>query len=333
MKVTTKSIKKAKSIKKVGTKVKMSAIKRLISARPMGPGLMIVNSINSDNNLSFVARQSVENLIVNGIAVLSIELPDPDNVLSLYSGNYRKIEQAEFFDAECYSKLDSIEHMFEMCGSSDNFKWLTSEGFSLLVPIIDKTKGGMVTFEQKIELHLSPTEVDTLRRINFEAQQKGVWVVAFINCPKGCKDMGLVELCDDCIDVEECEVGPGQEIAFLINCVSLKNIRFLGHSMTMCSISDGQKIQCHYEPFISKSLKTRVMWRLRSQGMTLDRIGHKLDTDKATVSRRLKDLPKPYHVDVDENWVDECLELLDIGSSDNDSDDIESNGEYSDVFN
>lgn len=298
-----------KSTKKVGSDEKNP----LVDISPTHPGLIVVSTIGLQPSLRSVVRRALEYLMFNKLDKLPLPFPVAKGLLSVVSGNERKIEQAKAFAAASWKSSNSIDYAFKSFSSSNDFDMLSHEGRELLLPIVAEDDGKIITFEQEIESPISATSIDSMHRIRNVAIENRSWVIAFLSCFSGYKETRLNELCDDLIEVEECEPGPGIHAAFSIDCVGLSELGMLGHGKIMCNvIIENGKIRYKFVPFTSQKLEVRVMLKLWSQNITMDEIGKKFKVDKATVSRKLKGFSKPSPSKNDEQWLADCFELLGV---------------------
>ncbi len=289
-------------------KAKISAVKNhlvpLISPIPLGLTIVSIR----EASLTPHVRNTFEQLALTGSTKLGIPMSKVKEVLSLYSGNVRQLEQAMALKNANVPPKKPVKHNFRACGSREGFDWFSDEGFCVLEPII-KEADGWLTLEQCSVGPVTVSIADGLFRIRNAAQQAGVWVMVFLVCQEGYEKSRLHEFCDEYIEVSPCEPDIGGETAFSIDCVGLRNLNPLGIGITMCSVklSEGQ-FRRRYTPYISSNLETRVMWILRGQGKTLEEIGSLLQKNRSSVLRRLQGLPTPKPVNMADRWLERYLD-------------------------
>jgi hypothetical protein len=177
----------------------------------------------------------------------------------------------------------------------------------------------LITLEQRIDYPINSTISHFIHSVNNDAKQKNAWVMAFTNCPETYEKSELHNMCDDYFEVSLCEPDPNVDMAFCINCVGIRDMGILSNGKSMCSIAkaDG-KLKFDFQPFISDSLKTRVMWLLRGQKMSFADIGRKLRVSASTVLRQLAGSSKPYNTNPDKAWLGRCYEILELEPDDDD---------------
>jgi hypothetical protein len=288
---------------------------------PAVPGLLIVNT--TDRSLLMSARSIFESLVTEGADKLCVPVPQPSEVLSILSGKPRKIEQAKaWFDA---ANSDNVKVPLEYIEfpSHVSFNWFSDEGYLHLKHNIEEDL--LITLEQAIDYPINSIISSCINRIENDAKQKNAWVMAFTNCPATFEESGLHNMCDDYFEVSRCEPNPDVDMAFCIDCVGIREMGILSNGKTMCSVTKvNGKLKFDFQPFISHSLKTRVMWILRGQKMSFADIGKKFDVNASTVLRQLADLSKPYNTNADRAWLEHCYEVLEVEPSDDfDNDDYD----------
>jgi hypothetical protein len=269
------------------------------------------------------SRSTLTKLAIENSNKLDIPMPNANWVLSLYSGNHRRLEQAKALDAANLPSKSTAQHDYQICGSRDGFDWLSDEGLSVLLPIVNGDVD-WVTLEQEIAGPVTPTMTSGMCRIDTAAKQSKNWVMLFFVCPDGYETSRIHEMCTEYIEVALCEPDPGVDIALSIDCVGLRNMNVLGVGKKMCSIKLVNGVFRHrFQQFVSSELETRVMWNLRGQGKTMGQIGTILHMNKSTVCRRLQGLPACTHVQMSKDSLSRYLEspTLFSGAASADSDD------------
>lgn len=285
----------------------IAAISPIVSAiSPIKPGLTIVSI--RDASLVPQVRNTFMQLAKAKSKNIGLPMPDVETILSLYSGNHRQLEQAKGLALANKPLKSSVLCEFQVCGTRDGFDWVGDEGLSVLLPIINDASG-WVTLEQQFVNPILPSIVDGLSRVRHAAQQAEVRVMLYVVCTDSYEKSGLHELCDEYIEVFPCEPDSGQDIAFSIDCVGLRNLNHLGIGRTMCNIKliDGVYHR-NYTEFTSASLETRMMCFMRGQKMTFEEIGNIFNKDKSTIQRRLKGLKSPKCEKLEDGWLEKYLE-------------------------
>lgn len=276
---------------------------------PIPQGLTIMNfrhatiAVEGRNTLTHAARV--------GSKKIGPPMPTVKKVTSLYPGNARYIEQAKFLDAANRQVAGAVEHEIIAVGSRDAFDWCSNEGIASLQPIIEAANSGWVMFEQKVTWPFKPGFSVGLTRISNIAKQAGAWVMMFMVCPDGYEKTTLDQLCEEYIEVTECEPYPDWQLAFVFDFVNIRNLQILGYSNAMCSVklADGV-LRREFEPFVSHKLLTRAIWSLRGQQKTVEEIAKLVGLNKSNVSRSLAGLPPTRTVNIHPHWLEDYLESI-----------------------
>lgn len=326
--------------------VKADAIKngsQKVSAKkvvPTAPKAMVVNPMLNgidpiQSGLTIVACQSpailpfARNVVTLAAKLcsnkLGVPMPDVENVLALYSGPYRAVEQGKSLDAATRVVKNQAKLEFRAIGTIAGFDYCSNEGFATLLPIINKANGWVI-LEQPITAPATPAFFAGLARIRNAATAKGVWVMMILTCPQPYEQPGLQQCCEELVEVTQCEHEADYQAAFCIDFINLRDLNAIGIGKTMCSVKwTGGSIKHRYEPFISEKLELRVMWLLRKQGKSMEQIAKTLGTNKSKVSRELKKLPQSGFTNMTEAWVGSHLAsvttLLDSSASGDELDD------------
>ena len=288
--------------------------KRLLETiSPVEPGLCIV-SVPDPSYLNPV-RLAVTKMILEASNVLDIPFPFIGNVISLFSGNRRQLEQANALAAINTPTTGVVLHEFKSCVARDKLDWSSNEGQFALRPILEQANGGII-MEQTMVCPISPAVTHGLNQISNVAQSVGAYAILLLATSSERDCLQLRHVCDELIEVAPCEPDVGDDAAFSFDCVGLRELNSLGIGKTMCSVKFSEGLFQHrFDPFISGNLETRIMWTMRGQGMSLDDIGAQFKKHKTSVMRRLQPLPKPRHLDLPKDWLSNNLEMFSVPSS------------------
>lgn len=272
---------------------------------PFQPGLIIVSVPSSQ--LLAPARNAFTCLVLEKSSVLGIPVQDHESVFSVYSGNPRQLEQAQLFAAANPLSTTSVPHASKTCCAQDKLDWTSNEGLHLLLPTIEGATGWVIC-EQPSRGQITPAMSQGIIQIGNAAKTAGVWVVLILVCPGELQKSQLSHVCDEYIEVAQCEPDIGIDMAFSIDCVGIRDMNSHGIGKVMCSVklADGV-FHRRYDPYISACFETRIMWILRGQGKTLEEIGSILKKDKSTILRRLQGLPVPRRVEMGPDWLERNL--------------------------
>ena len=293
-------------------KSKINAVRKyyIETITPSSPGLTIVGI--KDPSLKLPARYVIEENMKKGSNKSIFPIPKICSLTSIYSGNPRREAILKEISATNENPGIKIIHETKIIGKRDNYNFCSEEGLSVLLPMIKDNNSG-VTFEQKIEGAITPELVDGLSSIKHAAKDAGTSVVMFAVTPEGYEKNSLHHYCDEYIEVAKCEPNPKANLAFSIDCVSLRDMNAFGIGRTMCNVKIENKKMAHrYSPFIANDLETRVMWVFHKKGFSLNEIGKILGYNKSTVLRRIKNLPDFELSEMNTKWLQSALQQLSV---------------------
>lgn len=297
------SIKTApKKAKKIAT-----ANPALVGSSKFEPGLITVAM--NDASLAAQVKNAFEQLWLRESNRLGVCMPAVDEMLSLHTGSPRKLEQAVALMEANKQYKSKVHHTYKEFPSRGDFNWLTDAGLCVLLPQIEETGCGVLTLTQEISGSITPSMAVALTNIGNAAKQAKAYVLLFLVCVDGMEKLNLQELCDEYIEVGQCEPDIGCHVAFSIEFVGLRDMHLIGVGKTMCQVkASGGRFLRLYRPFIAIDCQTRAMWIMRREGKTLGEIGKLLGIHKSNVLRRLKGLPKHPHYKVEEGWIKRYLD-------------------------
>lgn len=280
---------------------------------PFEPGLVIV-SVPSAQILPLV-RNAFTCSAIEKNRTLGIPMPLVDEVVSVFSGNPRQLEQAQLFAVANPPATSNVVSVTKKCAAPEKLDWTNYGGQYALLPIIEKAKGWVI-IEQTAVGTITPAFLQGLIPIGHAAKQAGTWVMLLIAGSDRVDVSQLTHVCGDLIEVAECEPDVDCDTAFSIDCVGIRDLNSLGVGKTMCNVKLTEGVfHRRYERFIAADLDTRIMRALRGQHKSLDEIGSIFKINKSTVLRRLQGLPIPRPEEVDQEWLDRNLEALSPKSS------------------
>lgn len=283
------------------------------------------NSLLVETGLTIVASDSVEALvdarcfltdqICHGKADTGLQYPPIGTLTALHSGTERILNFAaktiKSVESAPYKAIHQIVPVspyfgFNFCGIEGRTKVLQ---FASIRSKPDRPNG--ITFLQDIKSPEDALLNDALFQIRVAAKEAGVIVIAMLACENGFEESQLQQLCDEFIQIEECEPDFDQDSAFSVECYSLRQLRRFGVGKIMCSMrfeEDG--IRQTLERFISKEVHDRVMWHLRSSGKTYAEIGLRFGVDKTTAMRQLQKMPRTIPKELDSDRIEQLLEHM-----------------------
>lgn len=299
--VTPLAVKPARKFNPVVTKIS-----------PFQPGLLLVSV--SCTPIMPLVRSTFTCLAKEGGRELGIPMPIVEEVVSVFSGNPRHLEQAQLFAAANPSATSNVVSVTKRCAAPERLDW-TYGGLYALLDIIGEAKGWVI-IEQTTAAPITPAVLQGFIRIGHAAEQAGVCVMLLMICSDQANVSQLTHVCSDLIEVAECEPDVDCDTAFSIDCVGIRDLNSLGVGKTLCNVKFADGVfHRRYERFVAPDLDTRIMCALRGQQKSLDEIGSIFKINKSTVFRRLQGLPIPCPDEVDQDWLDRNLEALPSRSS------------------
>ena len=282
---------------------------------PIQPGLTLIVVMN--DHVMLDARSAFESAALNHQDTFGPPMLPKDRLIALHSGSARSIESAVGSMQAEHIETYKARKEFQSFGAKENFDYCSDEGLCALLPLIANHKGQWITAQQTVEDSLTPLNVYVLSRIHETAKTVDATVLLFLSLKQSHDDVDLYHYYDY-FEVESCEPDPGCLTAFTVQFVNIKKLHALriGNVMGGVSWEDG-KVERKYSPLVSRYLKGRVMWRMRSQGSTLDEIGKTVKLDKSNVKRQLDELPPLFKEQLKEGWLTESLEYLQLAPKSN----------------
>ena len=282
---------------------------------PTKPGLTLI--VIRNDQVMLDARSAFESAALNHQDTFGPPMLPKDRLIALHSGCARSIESAVGSMQAEHIETYKARKEFQSFGAKENFDYCSDEGLCALLPLIAIHKGQWITAQQTVEDSLTSLNVYVLSRIHEAAITVDATVLLFLSLKQSHGDVDLHHYYDY-FEVESCEPDPGCLTAFTVQFVNIKKLHALriGNVMGGVSWEDG-KVQRKYSPLVSRYFKDRVMWRMRSQGSTLDEIGKTVKLDKSNVKRQLDELPPLFKEQLKEGWLTESLEYLQLAPKSN----------------
>lgn len=275
------------------------------------PGLVVVTVPSAV--MTSQVRVSIERQIRSGGQKIGLRFPKKMPMKSLYSGNGRRVLEAKAL-ATGQTPIDgAAAHEFEAIGTREGFTLTSDEGLCSVLPLVEKPKGGWLTFAQSADAFSALAIVEALMRLRFAAKKAGSYVLLILVTDRKLEDLRIYDYCDDLLIAAPCISDPGAQFAFSVDVFGLRDLNEMGIGKTMCSVRmrNGQRIW-KWEPFIAADVLKRVIWRLRCSGKSLTEIGKIVDCDKSTVHRHLVGLPPVVKREFKEGWLKPYADLIEI---------------------
>lgn len=246
-----------------------------------------------------------------------LQFPKVSRVCSVIPGTSRHVD---YFNASLKylaPPADGLEHRLVSLGTSPEFDFLSNEGQIAMMPILHEMSTThapcILMFAQEVDNPQSPKFVEGLMKIRAAAEEVGAYVIGLFACSDPRNQDGLSQLCNEYFMVEECDPDFDQDTAFSIDYVGLRGLNRFGVGKTLCSMRFSENRLTHtYEPFISGDVRLRVMWSMRSAGLSYADIGKAFEENKSTILRKLRKLPAADTRRADKDRLALMLEYLDL---------------------
>lgn len=288
----------------------------VLATVPTGLTLVVVKS----KHLLPQVRVALTHQLLHASTATGLKFPTVNKLCSLYAGSDRQQQYAKANHAAAGAPPQDVEHQFKSFGKRSEYDWCSTEGLPPLLSLINTPDPAKTpcwyTLSQTITDSDSVMQADAFMQIRYAAQAAGVYVLAFLACDEGADETHFNDLCDEYLEIEECEPDMGHALAFSIDCYGLRDLNPLGIGKTLCNVSYegvGVGVTYTYTPFIADDFKTRAMWILRGMGLHFAEIGDKVELNKSNVQRKLARLPPPRPVKMAEDWLDRLGDYLDAG--------------------
>jgi hypothetical protein len=275
------------------------------------PGLVVVTVPSAA--MTSQVRVAIERQIRSGGQKIGLRFPKKTPMKSLYSGNGRRVLEAKAL-ATGQTPIDgAAAHEFESIGTREGFTLTSDEGLCSVLPLVEKTKGGWLTFAQSADAFSALAIVEALMRLRFAAKKAGSYVLLILVTDRKLEDLRIYDYCDDLLIAAPCISDTGAQFAFSVDVFGLRDLNEMGIGKTMCSVRmrNSQRIW-KWEPFIAADVLKRVIWKLRCSGKSLTDIGKIVDCDKSTVHRHLVGLPPVVKREFKEGWLKPYADLIEI---------------------
>ena len=252
-------------------------------------GLTIV-AAEEDNLIPFVST-TFTRMAQRGSKRLGVSIPRGSKVVSVCFGERHASQMARLFAADTPTE-NSAQHEIKNLGLNRPICWTSSESIFVIKSLMADSDGWLMLQQTSASSFNTAGSIGVLLSISEMARNAKSRIMLFVVIPEGGEKYQLDQCCDEYIAVRSCEPDFGYNRAFSVDVASLRYLNGVGIGKTMCNVKYANGVfQRRYAPFISAQLENRVIWALRSKGMTLDDIAEKMKINKSTVLRRLQTMP------------------------------------------
>jgi hypothetical protein len=254
---------------------------------PIPVGLTIV-SIPASSSLPYLRH--VLTIQARGARPgLGVPMPVVSKVLSLFSAMPRAQELAIAVErAFRRPKFPLADHESRALGSTVAFDWISNEGLTVLLPLVDSAPGWII-LEWHVQGQLNSAMAEGLLRLANAARARNTRIMLLA---VGLHDPALARLCQEYFVVRDCEPNPDEERAFAVECWGLQQLSALGTGRFMIRLRrTAEGLVTKSEVLISETLQVRFMAKLRAAGDSMEVISKAVRLNKSSVSRALQGLP------------------------------------------
>ena len=252
-------------------------------------GLTIV--VVEKNELIPFVNTTLTRMAQRGSKRLGVSIPRGSKVVSVCFGKRHARQMERLFAANTPAE-NLAPHKIEDLGLNRPICWTSSECIFVIKSLLVDSDIWLMLEQTTASNFNTAGSIGVLLSISEMARKAKSRIMLFIVIPEGGEKYQLDQCCDEYIAVRLCEPDFGCDSAFSIDVASLRYLNGVGIGKTMCNvrIRNGMFKRWH-TPFISEILENRVIWALRSKGMTLDDIAELMKINKSTVLRRLQTMP------------------------------------------
>ncbi|RUR70929.1 hypothetical protein EJP67_28110 [Variovorax guangxiensis] len=222
-------------------------------------------------------------------------------VRTLYAARNRMRTQFEAQAALFPVPADAAKHTFRHLGERE-FDWARSEG--LFSAIAGTEPGTARAMMQRVPHPIPPHMLEGISRLNMEAKRKDVYMLMFTHFDDEADAIRFRDATSELFDVAVCEHDPLFHTAFSIhNSTTESGLLVDTQQDILVQVrAEGQHHRFSTEAFIAAQVIDRVIWKMRCDGASLDKIASVVGLNKSSVKRRLDKMRTPRPAEVSDNW-------------------------------
>jgi hypothetical protein len=159
--------------------------------------------------------------------------------------------------------------------------------------------------QQSFASKVSAQSIHGLGRLDNLAQKHGARILMIASFDTPSDANALVHVAREVFKIELAERDPSARLAWTIGNTDLEHRRLMGAGLTFVQVKPGgKKLKFVEEPYISKSLRDRLIWKCLSGGLSLAEAGKVAGgLNKSNVSRHHRDqMPRLNRETLQEDW-------------------------------
>lgn len=309
-------------------KKKNSASKLVLAiaaSSELKPGLTVIAGQYSDEQ-GLIIHTAIVKALVHESSCLPVPMPERENVVCMYSGTARQIEQL----GSIRTKLGLLAPEFKHCQFIDRvgssaFDWSNSAAVSIMLQSKFLKYGGYIFLQQPSG---NTPDFRGLQQLNRAAEKHGTRIILF--CPGVvCSDQYSC-VANEIFEAKPCAPNPGFDEAFIFSFSEPVSSWNLASGKVLCCVRLGDAgLETEITPYVADDLKTRLMAILKADEWSLESIGKTVKINKSNVSRKLRlisaTVPKGWNTAMLNQWLEACdlepIEDDDQVAEDSDCDD------------
>lgn len=252
-------------------------------------GLIIVG-VDNHEQLPIVST-TFTRMAQLGSKQLGVRIPRGNQVTSVCFGERHASQKARLLAANTHAE-NAAPHEIKNLGLNRPISWTSPESVVVIKSLMAGSGSCLILEQTTASGFNTGSPIGVLLSISELAKRNNSRIMLFIAIPEGGEKYQLDQCCDEYIAVNSCEPDFGCDSAFSIDVASLRYLNGFGVGKTMCNIKCvNGAFKRRYTPFVSGQVENRVIWALRSKGMTFDDIAKLMKINKSTVLRRLQTMP------------------------------------------
>lgn len=196
----------------------------------------------------------------------------------------------------------AAEHTFRHIGERE-FDWARSEGMFCAIAGIEP--GMARAMMQRVPHPIPPHMLEGISRLSMEAKRKNCYMLMFTHFDDEVDAIRFRDVTSELFEVTVCEHDPLFHTAFSIRSSTAESGLLVDSQhdiMVQVRRTEGEHQGFETEPYIAAQVIDRVIWKMRCEGASLDKIASVVGLNKSSVKRRLDKMRAPRPSEVRDDW-------------------------------